>query len=338
MRWIEQRMRRKDERVNRALAQLRKGAADMDRLALAPMNTAPAVTPDSLALIKATIAKDATDAELQLFLHDCARQNVHPLDRLIHFTKRSNKYTPVTSIDFLRTRAHDSGECAGIDEPVFTGAPKTAAFAATVTVWRLVQGSRYAFTATARWAEYKPDQAFMWDRMPHTMLGKCAEALALRKAFPKQLTGLYVKEEMEQAEPKAPVTRPVTPPRLSKSLTPSPGPAAEGTAAAVSHPEPAVGAAAAPADLNESIPDAWKPFIKTESQTGVIIAGKRSKSTGKTTITLRAELGVEIEGWTTDHDVARAVTAYKDAQTPVTVTLLESGEIVTLSEAVDAAF
>jgi RecT family len=277
---------------------------------------------------------------------------VHPLDRLIHFTKRSGKYTPVTSIDFLRTRAHDSGECAGIDEPVFVGAPKTAAFAATVTVWRLVQGSRYAFTATARWAEYKPDQAFMWDRMPHTMLGKCAEALALRKAFPKQLTGLYVKEEMEQAEPKAVVTRPVTPPRLSKSLTPSPGPAAEGTAAAVSHPEPAVGAAAAPADLaanfphnttgpadlNQAVPDSWKPFIKTESQTGVIIAGKRSKSTGKTTITLRADLGVEIEGWTTDHDVARAVTAYKDAQTPVTVTLLESGEIVTLSEAVDAAF
>jgi len=117
---------------------------------------APAVTAEQTALIKATIAKDATDAELQLFFYDCARQGVHPLDRLIHFTKRKGKYTPVTSIDLMRSRAADTGEYAGSDDAAFVGAQKTDTWAATVTVWRLVQGQRCSFTATARWSEYRP--------------------------------------------------------------------------------------------------------------------------------------------------------------------------------------
>ncbi len=161
---------------------------------------APAVTQDQITLIKNTVAKDATDAELQLFMYDCARQGVHPLDRLIHFTKRKGKYTPITSIDFMRARAAETGAHAGTDDALHVGEPKTDTFAATVTVYRLVEGGRYAFTGTARWSEYKPDEAFMWHRMPHTMLDKCAEALALRKGFPRQLAGLYIAEEMEQAD------------------------------------------------------------------------------------------------------------------------------------------
>jgi hypothetical protein len=100
----------------------------------------------------------------------------------------------------MRIRAAQTGECAGIDDAVFVGEPKTPAFAATVTVWRLVGGQRGAFTATARWSEYKPESNdFMWLKMPFTMLGKCAEALALRRGFPVQLAGLYAKEEFDQA-------------------------------------------------------------------------------------------------------------------------------------------
>jgi phage recombination protein Bet len=174
-----------------------------DALALAPAPAAPIVTRDQLDLIKRTVAVGATDAELELFLFDCQRRGVHPLDRLIHFTKRSGRYTPITSIDFLRGRAHDTGEMAGSDDVVFDKDARTA----TVTVYRLTRGTRYAYSATARYGEYVPDPGpngrgdVMWKRMPHVMLGKCAEALALRKAFPQQLGGLYVKEELEQARP-----------------------------------------------------------------------------------------------------------------------------------------
>jgi phage recombination protein Bet len=167
-------------------------------VALTP--TAPTVTTEQLELIKRTVAADATPDELKLYLYDCARQGVHPLDKLIFFTKRKGKYTPITSIDFMRIRAADSGDLAGSDDALFSGTPGRADFAATVTVWRIVQGARCPFVATARWSEYKPDQAFMWEKMPHTMLAKCAEALALRKGFPRQLSGLYAKEEMEQAD------------------------------------------------------------------------------------------------------------------------------------------
>jgi phage recombination protein Bet len=161
------------------------------------------ITNEQTDLIKRTICQGATDAEMKLFFYDCTRRGVHPLDKLIHFTKRAGKYTPITSIDFMRQRAQASGVFAGEEEPVYTFLPSGAVDTCKYVVYRLVQGQRYSWTATARWDEYYPgDQlGFMWKKMPSLMLAKCAEALALRKAFPAELQGLYVKEEMDQAGP-----------------------------------------------------------------------------------------------------------------------------------------
>jgi phage recombination protein Bet len=165
----------------------------------------PDERPIDLELIKRTVAKGATDDELALYLHDCQRRGVHPLDRMLHFTLRADKggrkYTPIVSIDLLRSRAAATGELAGMEDTAFAtdpdnGHPDTA----TVTVYRMVQGQRCPTTKTARWFEYKPaKEDFMWVKMPYTMLGKCAEALALRAAFPAELSGLYTADEMAQS-------------------------------------------------------------------------------------------------------------------------------------------
>lgn len=164
---------------------------------------------EQIDLIRQTVAKGATDLELKLFLYQCQRTGLDPLSKQIHFIKRWNEKlnreegTIQTGIDGYRSIADRTGQYAGSDDAVFRG-PEDEPVAATVTVWRIVQGQRVSFTATAWWKEYFPTkekQQFFWKKMPHGQLAKCAEALALRKAFPQQLSGVYTHEEMQQAGP-----------------------------------------------------------------------------------------------------------------------------------------
>jgi phage recombination protein Bet len=154
-------------------------------------------------LIRRTVAAGATADELELFFHQARRAGLDPLAKQIYFVKRQGKGVVQVGIDGLRLIADRTGQYAGSDDAEFA-APNERGFpsAAKVTVYKMVQGQRCPFGATARWEEYFPGdaQGFQWKRMPHAMLAKCAEALALRKAFPADMSGLYVHEEMEQAE------------------------------------------------------------------------------------------------------------------------------------------
>lgn len=159
---------------------------------------------EQIDLIKQTVAVGATDTELKLFLYTCQTRGLDPLLKQAYFIKRGGKGTIQVGIDGFRMKAAETGEYAGNDDAEFTGGTEKQPESARVTVYRLVQGIRCPFTATARWDEYV--QKFngqvqgLWASMPHTMLAKCAESLALRKAFPAQLSGLYSPEEMAQAE------------------------------------------------------------------------------------------------------------------------------------------
>lgn len=268
------------------------------------------LTREDLETVRNSIFKGCDDSELKLFLHDCNRLGVHPLDRLIHPTVRTNKktgvrsYVPITSIDLFRSRAEDSGDYAGNDEPVFKGKPATNDFEASVTVYKIVQGVRCPFTATARWSEYKPvTDDWMWLRMPHGQLGKCAEALAIRKAFPRKLSKVYTDDEMAQAkeedegsgythrlqpQPKKEVVKDVpvkVGPAQSQAHAPvhnddTPQPSSVGGGDESVNPEPAV-MADHPQDAEQAT------FLKASSKQGV------NKQTGKPWTMYGANLAIQ---------------------------------------------
>jgi hypothetical protein len=123
---------------------------------------------------------------------------------------------------------------AGSDDAVFVEGDGKYPVSATVQVYRMYgNGHIGTFAATARWNEYCPDNAPMWRKMPYTMLAKCAEALALRKAFPQELAGLYAKEELDQAD--APVQRAA--PKIGPNVLHNPAPDPP-DAASATQPEP----------------------------------------------------------------------------------------------------
>lgn len=156
---------------------------------------------EEIDLIRNTVAKGATDNELKLFLYQAQRTGLDPLTRQIYFVKRGMSATVQTSIDGFRVIAERSGQYAGQDEPQFEEGPNHP-IKCTVTVYKFApSGERYpAGVGVAYWDEYCPPagQDMLWRRLKHTLLSKCAEALALRKAFPQDLSGLYTDEEMDQ--------------------------------------------------------------------------------------------------------------------------------------------
>lgn len=160
---------------------------------------------DQLELIKRTIAKDASVDELKMFMYQCQTTGLNPLARQIYFMKRGGKVSIQVSIDGFRVIAERSGVYAGQDEPEFIEEGNKLV-GAKVRVFKFSPtGNRYqAAVGVAYWDEYCPvaGQDFMWKKMPRTMIAKVAEALALRKAFPQDLSGLYSVEEMQQSDMK----------------------------------------------------------------------------------------------------------------------------------------
>lgn len=148
----------------------------------------------------------APDGQAAAFIGICKRRGLAPEERQVYLVERGRgNWIIQTGIDGYRLIAERTGRYAGSDDPVYDTEDRPQPGKATVTVWKLVDGGRYPFTASARWREYAPDPPTnVWKGKPYLMLAKCAEALALRKAFPAELSALYTAEEMDQSDPPPP--------------------------------------------------------------------------------------------------------------------------------------
>ncbi len=158
---------------------------------------------EQIQLIKQMYAKDTTDTELQHFLYVCKKTGLNPLTRQIYLIKRKGQITIQTGIDGFRSIAERTGEYMASDqEPIFCYDGNDALFSCTLFVKRYhsASGTWHNIASKAYYREYCVPNSPMWTKMPHTMIAKCAEALALRKAFPEQLGGLYTQDEMMQAD------------------------------------------------------------------------------------------------------------------------------------------
>jgi len=161
-------------------------------------------TPDQTQLISTTIAPGCSNDELRLFAYACQRTGLDPFSKQIYAIKRGGKMTIQAGIDGLRAIAERTGQLDG-SETYWCGEDgawadvwlnsKPPAAAKTVLHRK---GASHPFVGVARFADYNAGQG-LWSKMPAVMIAKCSEALALRKAFPADMSGVYSTDEMDQA-------------------------------------------------------------------------------------------------------------------------------------------
>lgn len=186
-------------------------------------------TPEQIALVKRTICKpkerDATNDELALFVGQAKRTGLDPFAKQIYAVFRKSRgqeqMTIQVGIDGLRLIAERTGSYLGQEGPFWCGPDgqwretwfdKAHPAAAKVIVRKVVAGNVSTTPAVAMWDEYAPSYQGklmgLWGDKPALMLAKCAEGLALRKAFPNDMSGLYTDDEMSRAD--TPAVSPVT--------------------------------------------------------------------------------------------------------------------------------
>ena len=213
-------------------------------LTISPKQTS--FTQTQLAALQHLGIDQADKGDLDVFMHYCQRTGLDPFTRQIYMIGRNvrqgnqwvKRWTIQTAIDgarlIARRAADRDGSTYSTSGPFWCGTDgkwvdvwlKPTPPAAAKYVVHYKGGD---FTGVVRYDAYKAvnkkgEVIGLWGKMADTMLAKCAEALALRKAFPQDLSGLYVSEEMQQADNNQPQATQQEPQTVPPQSQPAPQP------------------------------------------------------------------------------------------------------------------
>jgi phage recombination protein Bet len=176
----------------------------MDNLP-APKGAIDYSNPTMLDTIASTVAVGATAAEFKMFIAFCQSTGLNPFKKEIWFIKPKGQVQMMTGVAGFHAIANGHPQYDGI-ETGFVGKdgeylpmtyPKDDYIGAWAKVYR--KDRRIPHEGVAMKDEYAKSFG-NWTTMPRVMIVKCAESVALRKAFPQQLNGLYTEEEFQEAE------------------------------------------------------------------------------------------------------------------------------------------
>lgn len=178
-------------------------------------------TPEQKTLVKRTVAMDATDDELAMFLHVAAKAGLDPLQRQIHFMKRRGKdgaparVTIQAGIDGLQARAAREPDYEGLEHAVVYEKDVFSVKAGQIEkhesspfqngrivgAWAAAhrEGKR-PFVAVVDFSEYCDNNNPLWRTKPKAMIDKVARHTALRMAYPEKFSGIYEPAEMDKAD------------------------------------------------------------------------------------------------------------------------------------------
>ena len=150
----------------------------------------------TLAVIKESVAKDATPAEFNYFLAYCKHTGLNPLKHEIWFIKTNRGVQVMTGINGYMAIANSNPQFDGI-ETEFAKDAQGKLESCTCRVWRKDRSRPHQ--ETVYFNEYNQGSG-NWITKPHTMLAKVAKAHALREAFTQELGGMYIEDEYKPNE------------------------------------------------------------------------------------------------------------------------------------------
>lgn len=174
---------------------------------------------DEWSALQNSVFPGAKPESIVMVVNYCRARQLDPLKKPVHIVpmyikdartgQGAMRDVVMPGIYEHRITAFKTGQMAGQDEPIFGEYIEYKGIrvpdSCKVTVYRMIDGSRCGFSHTEYFVEAvstKKDGSpnSMWTKRPRGQLAKCAEAGALRKAFPDELGGVMTAEEVTDSQ------------------------------------------------------------------------------------------------------------------------------------------